>query len=334
MIRDHDYLETSDSWLFCVVGDVHPPDGYFAYLKYMPGNGPWRRREQSFSRSISTYSMRELRDSLMLLRRLKPGFVRRDPYIGAEMSLVPSKEVARHYSCADAIRRLEEGCGDGLEGLALRFIEEIEGHSGVGREDMGLTGSLLLRIHHERSDIDLVVYGVREFWKVIEALAELGYSGMRGDAKALERLSARYPIGRRDVERLLERVKHKGRYREVEFSVHGVRKLEEVEERYGERIYRKVGLARAVLEVEDSRESGFTPALYRVNGWADAGGRRYEVALLTCYDLTFSALFQPGDTVEAYGKLELVKDLRRGEEFYSLLIGSMDAAGREYIKLL
>ena len=336
MIRDHDYLETNDAWFFCVVGDVHPPDGFFAYLKYMPGDGPWRRKEQSFARSISNYSMSELQDSIQLLKRLKPDFVRLDPYIGAEMSMVPAGQISRHYSCREAVERIQvKEKRDELEELALTFVEELEEQSGVSRGAMGFTGSLLLGIHHERSDIDLIIYGRREFWRVLKALEELGYTGMKGDEKALRKLLARYPIGRAEAEKLLERIRHKGRYRGVVFSVHGVRKPEELEERYGDKVYRRVGLMRALLEVENSEDSGFNPAIYRVAGWAeDMEGRRREVRQLMCYDLTYLALFRPGDRLEAYGKLELVRDKRKEEEFHSLLIGSVEAAGREYVKLL
>ena len=53
-----------------------------------------------------------------------------------------------------------------------------------------------------------------------------------------------------------------------------------------------------------------------------------------CYDLTFSAMFEEGDRIEAYGKLESVVDRVHGRKFYSLLIGSVEAAGREYVKLI
>jgi len=34
--KDRDFVETLEGLLFCVVGYLHPPDKYTAYLKYSP----------------------------------------------------------------------------------------------------------------------------------------------------------------------------------------------------------------------------------------------------------------------------------------------------------
>lgn len=276
--------------------------------------------------------MNELRETLKTLRKLRQSYVRMDPVIGAEMSCVPLSDVVKHYSCEEAVKRLmAKGARNELEEKALDLITQLSGEAGVKAENFGLTGSLLLGIHHSHSDIDLIVYGGENFWKTLEAVEALGY---RGKAEA-EPFLEKYPIGREDAEKLASRVRHKGVYRGTLFSIHGVRSLEEIEEKYGDRIYQRVGLARARFEILDERESGFTPAVYLVEGEAETkDGGHYPVERLTCYDLSFMALFKKGDRVEAYGKLEKVRDRRAKRSYYSLLIGSVEAAGREYVKLI
>lgn len=335
LIRDHDFLETKDSWIFCVVGDIHPPKRFFSYLKYVPGMGPWKRNGESFSRVFSNYSMKEFKKILEYLKKVKPGFVEYDPVIGTEMSSVPIDLIAKHYSCLEGLRELiNRGPRDRLEKLTIDLIDEICDHGDLHEYDFGITGSILLQIHHEKSDIDLIVYGRREFWEAIEILSDLRYLGVKSEEQALLRTLKQYPITPSDASRLVDRIKYRGVYRGVEFSIHGVRKGEEIVERYSDRIYRKVGLARAVLEVDDASDSCFNPAIYRVHGSAEVDGKKYDVEQLMCYDLTFSAMFKKGDRVEAYGKLEFVMDKVHGRSFYSLLIGSVEAAGREYVKLI
>jgi len=335
LIRDRDFLETWDSWIFCVVGDVHPPERFFSYLKYLPGAGPWRRGGRSFSRMFSVYSMNEFKRVLEYLKRVKPELVKYDPVIGAEMSSVPIDLIKRHYNCLEGLRELiERGPRDRLEKLAISLVEEIYDHGDLHEDDLGITGSILLRIHHEKSDIDLVVYGRREFWKVVEILSELGYLRIKSREQALRRMLERYPISFSDASNLVDRIRYKGIYHGTEFSIHGVRKSVEITEKYSDKIYRKVGLARAILEIDDASDSCFNPAIYKVHGIAEVGDREYHVEQLMCYDLTFSAMFERGDRIEAYGKLESVVDRVRGKRFYSLLIGSVEAAGREYVRLI
>ncbi len=333
MIRDHDYLETHDSWLFCVVGDIHPPDGYLAFLKYVPGEGPWRRGGRSFRRVVETYSTREFAETLRMLKQVKPRYVRIDPHINAEMSIVPRDEVRRYYRCGEAVERvLSKADRDKLEDKARSLILEVMDIAGVDAGDLGLTGSLLLGIHHGSSDIDLIVYGGREFWRVWRALNEAGYMGVEG-GETLERILSRYPITRGDASRLVERMRNKGVYRGVRFSIHGVRKPHEVGERYCERSYKAVGVGKGVLRIHNHLESCFTPAIYGVDGDVSCDGRLYHVEKLVCYDLTFATLFRRGDRVEALGKLEEVRE-RSGKRYHILLVGSTLTAGREYVRIV
>jgi len=34
--KDRDFVETAEGFFFCLVGYLHPPDRYTAYLKYTP----------------------------------------------------------------------------------------------------------------------------------------------------------------------------------------------------------------------------------------------------------------------------------------------------------
>ena len=335
LIRDHDFLETADSWIFCVIGDIHPPGRFLSYLKYIPGTGPWRKGGRSFSRVFSLYSMNEFKRMLEYLKEVKPELVKYDPVMGIEISSVPANLIQKHYNCLEGLRELfKRGPRDRLEELAIALVEEICDHGDLREDDFGITGSILLQMHHKKSDIDLIVYGRREFWKVVKILDELGDLGVRSREHVLRKMLKRYPITLRDAMKLVDRMRCKGVYQGVGFSIHGVRKSEEISERYSDKIYRKIGLAHATLEVDDSSESCFNPAIYKVHGSAEIGGREYYVEQLMCYDLTFSAMFREGDRIEAYGKLESVVDRVHGKKFYSLLVGSVEAAGREYVRLI
>lgn len=331
-VSDHDYLEDLDNWMFCVVGEVHPPNGFFVYPKYAPGRGPWKRSDLSFKRVIERYSMIELKKILDYLQEAKPELIRFDSTLNVKMFFLPLMRILKHYSCIKGLKNiLEKDVKDYLEQFLVDLVYELSDRSTVGLEYFGVTGSILLGIHHEKSDIDLVVYGRENYWKAINVLGE--FTSPRYD-DSLRRFNTIYPISRSDAEKLASRVKHKRRYRGVDFSIYGVRRREELNEKYGDKVYRMVGLAKAKLRVVDSLDSCFTPSVYSVEGTAEIGNCRYIVEKLTCYDLTYTALFQEGDSIEVYGKLEEVLDKKNNRRFYSFLIGSFEAAGEEYVKLL
>jgi len=331
-IRDKDYLETVDNWMFCVVGEVHPPDGFFAYPKYVPGEGPWKRGNQSFKRIFKEYSIVEFKRILEELKKSRSEYVIYDHMINAEMFFTPRSKILRYYNCREGLRKLlEKDKKDRLEEVAVELVHILSQHSDTSLEDFGITGSILLGIHYEKSDIDIVVYGGENFWKISSLIEELGYIDLESISKKLHR----YPhLMCGDPSKIINRIKYRGVYRGVRFSVNAIRSEEELHEEYGEYCYNRVGIAKAILEIVDSRESIFTPSIYTVRGSVEMGSEKLFVQKLICYDGMYTALFRPGEYVEVYGKLEEVREIKSGRKFYSFLIGSFDAAGIEYIKLL
>jgi predicted nucleotidyltransferase len=330
--RDHDYIETEDGWLFGVVSDTHPPDRVLAYLKYMPGAGLWSRSDISYRRVLTTYSLPEVAKVLELVKAIKPGYVFNDPMTGEEFTYVPVADVRRHYMCEERLERLLQGPRNGVERGCAMLVERLADASGVGTGFYGVSGSILTGLHNPAADIDLTVYGRQNFWKTVEASENIQTPESIQQTRKLlaKNYVTKYPITHEDAERLAERCVTRGIYRGYFYSLHAVRLLDEIRESYGDRLYRGTGVVRAELHVVDASEGIYTPAVYRVEGRTSEG---QEVETLTCYDTTFAALLREGDTVEALGKLEKVQDLRINRTYYSLLIGSIKAAGREYIKL-
>lgn len=330
--RDHDFIETVDGWLFGVVSDTHPPGRILTYLKYIPGKGLWSRAGITYRRVLASYSTREVMSMLETVRELRPDYLFQDPATGEEFTYIPVGNIKRHYRCEERLRNILRNPGNSVENGCRMLVEKLSEKSGVTTGFYGVSGSILTELHNPASDIDLIVYGGRNFWKTVEASEQLQTAENRRHTKniLIKNYQSKYPISPEDAEKLAERCVTRGIYRGYFYSLHAVRLLDEIRESYGDKVYRGVGIARAVLRVTDASEGIFTPAVYRVEGRTT---ENHEVEALTCYDTTFAALLREGDTVEAVGKLEKVQDLRENRTYYSLLIGSTKTAGREYIKI-
>ena len=342
--RDRDFLRTPEGFLFCVVGSTHPPDRVMAYLKYVPdsGAGPWAKGSIRYRRALSDYTMRALKDTLAFLRDY-PFYLTYFEAFGTEMSAVPVERVEEHYKPEERLAEMASSTElDTLEEKALALAEVISEASGIGLNQMGITGSILLGIHVPGvSDIDLVVYGVEASLKVKEALARaaedgsipIGRFGPDLSSAWCRRKARTHPLTVEEARIILMRKWNVGIYEGTRFSIHPVRTEEEAE-RYGERIYRPLGPATVRARVSDASQSMFLPAIYRVEEASVVEGPRVRGLREICsYEDLYADVAREGEEVLARGKLEMVIDKREGTTYYRLLIGSL-IGGEEFLKLL
>jgi predicted nucleotidyltransferase len=186
LFRDRDYVETVEGLFFTVVGNVHPPGRVIAYLKYVPSpDGKWGR-ERRFRRALPYYTVPMLLDTISYLKQNHPQYVAFFEELGIEMSAVPLSMVSRHYRPEERLQEMARGPRDELEDAALELAEAIADEAGIPIDDLGVTGSILVKIHQPFSDIDLVVYGRESALRAREALREL-YRDPRRGIEALPR---------------------------------------------------------------------------------------------------------------------------------------------------
>ncbi len=121
-----------------VVGYEHPPRCFVAYLKYVLGRGPWR----GYRRVVPEYSP----DNVKKYKTIY------DPNFGSRVPIVCLSEVLEAPDPLERFNEVISSPKDRLEETVLSLASKLG-------TDLGVGGSLLLRIYHERSDVDLLVYG-------------------------------------------------------------------------------------------------------------------------------------------------------------------------------
>lgn len=160
LILDHFYLETRSGSLCVVVGNWHIDFCILGYVKYSITNKPtlWANRQVFYDRLVKKYD---------------PGVIRgftewsvKIPFFDQSIPCIPIGEVAKIYNPLERSRVLLSRVRDSLEAHALSILLDIYVNTNTLP---GVTGSLLPGIHNVRySDIDLVVYGVRDSLDVVE----------------------------------------------------------------------------------------------------------------------------------------------------------------------
>ena len=138
-----------------------------------------------------------------------------------------------------------------------------------------------------------------------------------------------------EAAKILERRWNRGVYEETFFSIHPVKTEDEIDENYGDRIFKPKGMVKIEAIVSDSSDSEFLPAIYKVKDVRVLEGEKVsDINEVVSYEGLYGGLAKEGERILAYGKMEHVTDRRSGKIYHRVLIGSREAEGRDYIKPL
>jgi predicted nucleotidyltransferase len=335
--RDRDYLITSESFIFAVIGNTHPADRTIAYLKYAPDErGKWGRGRSRYRRALQHYNVPSVMDSMRFLRTNAPQYLYESTVHGITLPAVPTDRIVEHLRPEERLLRLQSAqhC-DELEEKALRLVGLISQNAGVPTEGLGVTGSLLARIHDPSfSDIDLVVYGFNNALRMRDFLSEpSGAVGRLAGASLEKWITERVnstPLTRQNAIDLLARKWNIGLFGDTEFSVHAVHTEVEISKRYGDERYVPLGIVDGTAKVVDTKESLFMPAVYGVES-VNLKGRfpACTVDRIVSFEGLYADIAKEGDQVSCRGKLERVESSSGIE--HRILVGSPEARGTDFI---
>lgn len=329
--KDRDFVETKEGFFFCLIGYLHPPDRYTAYLKYTPAQvGKWARGDVFYRRELPYYHVRNVLKTLEFLEEHHPQYVWFDPVRNLTFSFVPKEAVAKYYIPEDRLAEILVAPRDPLEEEVKDLVELLTKETGVPQEAFGITGSVLLKLHNPAfSDIDLLIYGRENTLKVKKAVETLKGGPIQPPPEDRQKqwrleVAERFALSPEDVAHLETRrwnyFMYQGRY----VSIHPIRQDEEITEEYGGRRSKIVGGATIEVTIVDATESLFLPAVY---GLTDVkivetcpelaeGGAPFKIQELHSFEGLFGQIADPGDRIVARGVVEEV------DGGYRLVVGA------------
>ncbi|MHC1627776.1 MAG: hypothetical protein ACXQTI_02960 [Candidatus Nezhaarchaeales archaeon] len=319
------YVETQEHLIFTVKGIIHPPDRVIAYLRYIPDPTGDRIRNDVKYKRIYNFE-----DQISIIKSKYPQYVYYDEIWDVEVQSVPIERIVRVYDPSEGLKKLIKGFNgsDRLAEAAKSFAEELSQESGVDMDFMGISGSLLLSLHKETSDIDFIVYGTSNCIKAREALRK-----MLAEGRNFRKLGSKYlseVFNSRSLETPMSYelfVKHEARkviqgiYRDFIYFIRFIKDLDEINERYGERKIKNKGLAKVKALVTDDSESIFTPCIYKIKCLDVLEGSVKPNELIEVISLRgrFAEQAAKSEIVEIRGKLEEVE--LRGKRYQRIIIG-------------
>ncbi|MGP3667390.1 MAG: hypothetical protein ACKD6N_00825 [Candidatus Bathyarchaeota archaeon] len=313
-----DYLESLEGIIFAVKGNIHPPTYVIAYPKYIP-NG----ERKGYKKFLS------LTDSLLFLKEKFPEYLRFDPVFNSILAEVPRTRIKRFYHPQKFLQLLLTKINlDKLEEDSVKFVKLICKFASISPSSLGVSGSVMVSLHKEDSDIDLVVYGTEECKAVHSALRKLLSEGLikpyeEDQLKKLYTFRVKdSPLPFEKFVKVESRKLFQGFFNQREYFIRFIKNIWEGDERYGEKYYRYVGSIELEADVVDDSEAIFTPSKYKL-GNVSVINRTLKDPGMVKEVVSFRGRFceqaKKFERVYVKGKLEKVLSVKG--EYFRVIIG-------------
>ncbi len=323
-------IESIEGVIFDVKGLVHPPDKIIAFPRFIPDLKGSRIRKGVRYGKVYGFPER-----FTFLERTIPNYIIHDPVFDEKLCEVPLRNVKKIYSPVEGLRRLRKSEKlDGLERVALRCLTILKEQAKVPWNKLGVSGSVLVGLHTDASDIDPVVYGAENCLKVHKALKKLLEEGDTpfkpygfGDLLRLFAFRSKDTfMSFEDFVKVESRKVFQGKFMDRDYFIRFVKDWNEIGEKYGDVRYKNCGYARVEAVVVDDAEAIFTPCTYKIEDVKIVEGPKLEpIREIASFRGRFCEQARKGESVVAQGKLEHVTNYRSGEEYFRLLIGNKPA---------
>jgi len=325
--REGDILRDLNGVIFDVKGLVHPPEKVIAFPRFIPDSRGNRVREEVAYRKVYSISAR-----FKFLEQNFPQFIVYDSIFDEKLCEVPLENVKHHYKPVDRLRELRH-CDrlDDLEKDALSFLELLKDRVNLPWSKIGISGSLLVKLHTPSSDIDPIIYGGENCRKVYEALKSL-MQDAKNHVKAytIKELQKLFKFRVKDTKvafkdflRTEPRKVLQGKFKDRDYFMRFVKDWREIREEYGTIQYRNVGYARIKAEIADDSEAIFTPCSYKLKNVEILDGTSiYSIEEIASFRGRFCEQARTSETVIVQGKVERVTDNRQNREHFRLLLGN------------
>jgi len=322
------YLETRKGFFFAVKGQEHPPDRWIAVLRYLPDpkmgtrekNGKFYRRLYGF------------KEQVQWIEEVCPQYRAYDRIFRTTLQSVSRSQVRKIYNPRQKLYELTQATvRDGLEEDVVDFSVLLEKEARVPASSLGITGSVLIGMHTDRSDIDIVAFGEDGCRKVHQALSRLLADSYckelrRLDAKGMEKLYAQRIVDSKmeysEFVHLEKRKVNQGTFRGRPYFIRFVKEPFEAETDYGQFHYTPIGQEKLQAVVVEDHDAIFTPCRYGLSGTQTTGKKRMpEPNEIVSFRGRFSDQARIGDRILATGTLEQVQD-GQGVSRHRLLLGN------------
>jgi predicted nucleotidyltransferase len=325
------FIKSKDDLIFDVKGLTHPKDRTIAFVRYIPYKPDYKRK----NRRDSYHKIYSLSERYQFLSQNFPKYLFNDPQGRGILQAVHSDDLYHIYNPIYGLQELlnkEKTNQIPIENQTVELVNQILNHTDLQSDVIGLTGSLLVKLHKKDSDIDLVVFGKSTGRELYNSMPEIFDSSSR--------------IKRYSKKELRKLWKNRGQSKQIDFNtffylekgknlqgtidgrdfyIRLVQLPNEFNEPYKATKIKSLGSIEITATIKDDSNAIFTPCLYQLED-VDIVNKeiKEEISLNRTFTLRgrYCELAEKGERIHVKGKLEKIS-IERQMEFHQLVLGSI-----------
>lgn len=305
-----DFIETSEGLIFAVVEHGLETDTVRCFLRYVYQANSWLKIDS--------------RSAELLIDQYYPEYRYHSKQLDTALHGVPVARIYKHYQPRKLLQTfLSEIAADekllGLQAICTLFAERA-----IDLSHLGITGSLLLGLQNQQSDIDLVCYDRKVFWQlrhIFQALIQTGQLSNLTEADWLEAYQRRGCELSLDEYIFYEQRKfNKAMYQGTKLDLSLVCSSI-IPSKVLENSVKKYGAIELQAEVLEDYFSFDYPAEYRI--------KHPTISRVLSFTATYSGQAKTGEIMQIVGQLE-----ENAQGIKQVVIGSNREACGEYIRII
>jgi len=353
-------IDTIDGFQCKSYASEHPPGYIIVKPKYIPksaleGDGLKYRFlfEKCLVRFNLFVSKEKLQNYVSQFRKKFSDYIYDCPLHHNWFFVIPFDKIKTIHDGRKGLQELLQIPKKDLDSYLILVRELIEflKKSGVPTTDLGITHSTLLGNYTPgTSDIDIIIYGKENGWKILNYLQTATHPLLKWKTEEQWRqyyqehkTSESKHFTEDEYVRHMIRKNYEGTFGGTVFTLFTSEERDETWFRWGEERYQPLGVATIQGKVVDHYNSHVRPGYYElVEGEVleiEPGksiDKNVPLRRVVTYSIPFVQQAVTGETLKACGLLELVTP-KAGELYYRLVVGYFDAyvserREQEYIK--
>ena len=263
-----DYLETKENHLFFdIKGYHHPQDRKICFLRFYPDQNGDRIKEGKKYKKI--YSLEE---RYIKVREEYPQYLVFSHELDLELQGVKIGDIEKIYTPKDYYKALitKNQLVD-VELALVQLCELFINEGKVPENSIGISGSPMVGLNKEKSDLDILIYGTREsleFQSNLKKIFDVSKSLRKYNMQEYKTLyDWRFGGPNFSFKYFLKSEKrklHQGKFNGTDFFIRYIKSPEDWKGNFYDYKFKNLGRIEIKAKIVDSTDSIFTPCSYKI----------------------------------------------------------------------
>lgn len=329
------YLKTRDDLFFAANSYHHPKTHYIAFLRYVPCDDGDRILDGVRYKKVNS------KKAYDYLKKHHPDYLFEWNISNKKMMGVLKEDVIEIYNPIRGLEKIRNNKNKSALYEKICLLSDIfHDYAGISYNNMGVTGSSLIGLENETSDIDFIVFGLEEHRRAIEF-----YSRVKKDKSiCLDAIGDDYwefvynkrikdeSMSLNEFKWYESRKNNRGVIKNTLFDILLNRKDDEIDSNENVHI-NQLEKIKIKCDICDDSLSYDNPATYKINNVDFLEGMPRNIESILSFTHTYTGIVKNNERVIASGVCEEYTYKGSDKKRYKLIIGTTRESINEYLKL-